>query len=243
MDGKVILITGGSGFLASQFIPHLQNEGAIIEVLDLKSDSPVDITDPESVKPAVDAFIDRHGRIDSLVHAAAIDAVPAANGEISPQWAPYDKFSPRLWRKEIDVNLTGAQITTQAVAPHLMRANTGSVVFIASDLALIAPNNSIYDEGRFKDIAYVASKAGMLGLMRAWAAYLGPYNVRVNALIPGGMYNGHSQEFAEKNGKLNMLGRMSRPGEYNGLVQFLLSGASSYMTGSCLIADGGRTAI
>lgn len=131
----------------------------------------------------------------------------------------------------------------QAAAPYLMKAKSGSVVFIASDLALIAPTNSIYEAGRFKDIAYVASKAGMLGLMRAWAAYLGPYNVRVNALVPGGMYNAQPEEFARRNGSLNMLGRMSRQGEYNGLVQFLLSDAASYMTGSCLIADGGRTAL
>jgi NAD(P)-dependent dehydrogenase (short-subunit alcohol dehydrogenase family) len=79
--------------------------------------------------------------------------------------------------------------------------------------------------------------------MRFFAAYLGTYGVRANALIPGGMLRDHDRKFAEKNGALNMLGRMSRPGEYSGAVQFLLSDASSYMTGASLVIDGGRTAM
>jgi NAD(P)-dependent dehydrogenase (short-subunit alcohol dehydrogenase family) len=113
---------------------------------------------------------------------------------------------------------------------------------LATDLAVIAPNNSIYQEGNFKDIAYITSKTGLLGLMRSWASYLGGYNVRVNAAVPGGMYNNQPADFVEKNGALNMLGRMAKKDEYNGVIQFLLSGASSYMTGASLIIDGGRTA-
>jgi NAD(P)-dependent dehydrogenase (short-subunit alcohol dehydrogenase family) len=109
-------------------------------------------------------------------------------------------------------------------------------------LALIAPNNGIYESGKFKDIAYVTSKAGLLGLMRTWAAYLGPHRVRVNAAVPGGMFNNQPESFVEKNSALNMLGRMAKKDEYNGMIQFLLSDASSYMTGASLIMDGGRTA-
>ena len=78
--------------------------------------------------------------------------------------------------------------------------------------------------------------------MRSWASYLGKYNIRVNAAVPGGMYNGQPEDFVEKNSALNMLGRLADNGEYNGVIQFLLSDASSYMTGASLIIDGGRTA-
>jgi NAD(P)-dependent dehydrogenase (short-subunit alcohol dehydrogenase family) len=239
LKGKTIIITGGNGFLASQFIPFLKEMGAKVHVFDKKSDKPVDITDPKSVEKAVVEVIKKDKKIDGLVHAAAIDAVP---GSAVDQFAPYEKFSLEMWNKEFSVNLTAAQIVTQAVAPHMMKAKSGSIVFIASDLAMIAPNNSIYDEGKFKDIAYVSSKAGMMGLMRAWASYLGKYNVRANALVPGGMRNKQSDEFAKKNGMLNMLGRMSNQGEYNAAVAFLLSDATSYMTGSPMIIDGGRIA-
>jgi len=239
LQGRVIIVTGGAGFLASQFVPELESEGAIVEIFDTKGDRPVDIVNAEDVKRRVAEIISIHDKIDGFVHAAAINPPP---GSGAPQFSPYEVFPMDLWKSEFDVNLTSAQIVMQAIAPHLMKSKYGSIVFISSDLGLIAPNNSLYETGKFKDIAYVSSKAGLLGLMRGWASYLGPYGVRVNALVPGGMENGHSKEFLAMNGKLNMLGRMARPGEYNGAITFLLSESSSFMTGSSLVIDGGRTA-
>lgn len=239
--GKVIILTGGAGFLGSQWSEYLRGQGAEVEVFDLKGDTSVDITDSAAVAKAVASVIKKHGTIDGLVHAAAMDSVPGSPAS-AKQFSPYEEFPVELWEREFKVNLTAAQIVTQAVAPHMMKAKQGSIVFVASDLALIAPQNRIYDIGKFKDIAYVSSKAGVLGLMRAWASYLGSYNVRVNAIAPGGMQNTHSSAFAAKNAELNMLGRMGRRGEYSAPVAFLLSEASSYMTGSTLVVDGGRTA-
>lgn len=239
--GSVIVITGGNGFLGKQWTEHLRGLGAEVVVFDKNDESPVDITDPAVVREAVAGVIEKHGTIDGLIHAAAMDAVPGSP-QSATQFSPYEQFPLELWEKEFRVNLTAAQIVTQHVSPYMQKQKRGSIVFIASDLALIAPQNHIYDPGKFKDIAYVSSKAGVLGLMRAWAAYLGPSGVRVNALAPGGMLHGHSTEFAKKAGALNMLGRMANPGEYNGAIAFLLSDASSYMTGTTLVADGGRTA-
>ncbi len=241
MRGKTVVITGGNGFLGSQWREHLLSQGARVAVFDLTGETPVDITDAKALAAAVADVIGKYGVIDALIHAAAMDAVPGSSAS-ARQFTPYEKFPQDLWEKELGINLTAAQLVTQAVAPAMMAARRGSVVFIASDLALIAPNNKIYDEGKFKDIAYVASKAGVLGLMRAWASYLGPYGVRVNALAPGGMFHGHTEEFARKVGELNMLGRMAHEGEYNGAIEFLIADASSYMTGSVMVVDGGRTA-
>ena len=239
---RVIILTGGSGFLGSQFNRHLTSCGAKVVIFDIREDNPVDITDPNDVKKAVDKTFKIYNRIDGVVNSAAINAVPGSE-TAKDFWKPYDKYSLDLWKKELDVNLNAAHIITQAVAPVMMTQKSGSIVFIASDLAMIAPNNSIYQEGKFKDIAYVVSKTGLLGLMRSWASYLGKYNVRVNAAVPGGMYNGQPEDFVEKNSSLNMLGRMADKDEYNGVIQFLLSDASSYMTGASLIIDGGRTAL
>lgn len=233
------MLTGGKGFLGSQLDRALSDAGAKVHILDIGGEPRVDITDPASVEEAVRLITEKEGRIDGLIHAAALNAVPGMSAE---HFAPYEEFSLDLWEREFKVNLTAAQIVTQAVAKVMLAQRSGSIVFIASDLALIAPQNAIYDEGKFKDIAYVSSKAGMLGLMRSWASYLGAHGVRVNALVPGGIRNGHSDEFANKNGALNMLGRMAQPGEYDAAIAFLLSDGSSFMTGSSLVIDGGRTA-
>lgn len=241
VKGKVIILTGGSGFLGSQFNQHLTTCGAKIVIFDKQADDQVDITNPVDVKRAVDRTFKIYDRIDGVVNAAAINAAPGSE-TANDFWKPYEEYPLELWKKELDVNLTAAHIITQAVAPVMMNQKSGSIIFLATDLAVIAPNNSIYQEGKFKDIAYVASKTGLLGLMRSWSSYLGKYNVRVNAAVPGGMYNGQPEDFVEKNSALNMLGRMANKDEYNGVIQFLLSDASSYMTGASLIIDGGRTA-
>jgi NAD(P)-dependent dehydrogenase (short-subunit alcohol dehydrogenase family) len=241
IKNKVIILSGGKGFLGSQFLRHLNSCEAKVIIFDNKTEDPVDISKPGEVANAVKRVIGTHGHIDGLINAAAINAVPGSE-TAKEFWRPYENFSIDLWKKEIEINLTAAQIITQAVAPVMMKQKNGTIIFIASDLALIAPNNSIYDEGKFKDIAYTASKAGIMGLMRTWASYLGKFNVRVNAAVPGGMYNNQPEEFVRKNSALNMLGRMARENEYNGMIQFLLSDASSYMTGASLVIDGGRTA-
>lgn len=248
LSDRVAVLTGGCGFLGRQYSQALHEAGAKVAIFDVRGENAggdigltVDITDPGSVRAAVSDVIAHFGRIDILINNAAMNpaVIPGANGG---PWAAYEDFSPELWRKEMEVNLSGQMFVTQAVAPVMMKQKSGSIIFISSDLGMIGPNNSLYDEGKFKDIAYGTAKAGVLGMMRFWAARLGSFNVRVNALAPGGMNSNHSEEFAKKNGALNMLGRMAQPGEFNGAMLFLASDASAFVTGSCLHVDGGRTA-
>lgn len=234
--GKVVIITGGSGFLGRQYLSVLKKAGAKVVNWDIATG--VDISDPSSVKSAVESL----DQIDVLINNAAFNPQVDKKTEAQDNWSSYEKFPLEIWRRELETNLTGQHIVVQAVASRMMKQRSGSIIFIASDLALIGPHNSIYEPGRFKDIAYITSKTGVLGLMRSWAAYLGPYNVRVNAFVPGGMYRNQPEDFVRRNSELNMLNRMSKTGEYNGPIVFLASDASSYMTGACLIVDGGRTA-
>lgn len=240
VKGRVVIITGGSGFIGRQYCDAFRKAGA--HSVNWDRDTEVDISSPSHVKSALDKAIKKFGRIDVLINNAAFNPQVGEKGTAAAHWAPYEKFSLDSWRHELDINLTGQLIVTQAVAPYMMKQHRGSIIFISSDFAFMGPNNTIYGPDKFKDIAYITSKAGVLGLMRSWASYLGPYNVRVNAVLPGGMYRHQSKDFVKKNSRLNMLGRMSKPGEYSGAVLFLASDAASYMTGSCLVVDGGRTA-
>ena len=240
LHGRVVVVTGGSGFLGSQYCASLLEVGAIVENFDIDTD--VDVTDESSVQDTVARVVEKHGRIDGLITNAAANP-KADESKSGGPWSPYSEFSTDLFRAELDLNLVGSFLAAKIISRQMMKQKSGSIVFVASDLALIAPANALYEEGKFKDIAYGTSKAGVLGLMRFFAAYLGPYNVRANALVPGGMYRNHDAAFVKKNGALNMLGRMARENEYNGVVQFLLSDASSYMTGASLVVDGGRTAM
>ena len=238
VKNKVVVTTGGSGFLGRQYTTALRTFGAKVVNWDIAEG--IDVTDKNALTAAARTTMKKFGRIDVLITAAALN--PDAGGSSKEHWAPYEKFSQSLWEKELTVNLSGSHLSIQAVAPYMMKRQSGSIILIASDLALIGPQNSIYDRGKFKDIAYIASKAGVLGLMHAWAAYLGRFEVRVNALAPGGMFHDQSKEFVKRNGKLSLLGRMAQTGEYNGPLIFLASDASSYMTGATLVVDGGRTA-
>lgn len=238
ISDRVVVITGGSGLLGTQFVASLQDAGAVVENFDLNTG--VDITDESSIQKAVEGVMQRHGRIDGLVTAAATN--PKTEGSSQASWTPYTDFSEKAFRKEIDVNLVGSFLSAKMVSKYMVEARKGSIVFISSHYALVGPTNALYSEGRFKSIAYGASKAGIIGLTRFFAAYLGPYSIRVNALVPGGMFNNHEKKFATDYGALTMLGRMANPGEYDGTVQFLLSDASTYMTGASIVIDGGITA-
>jgi NAD(P)-dependent dehydrogenase (short-subunit alcohol dehydrogenase family) len=124
----------------------------------------------------------------------------------------------------------------------------GVIVNISSDLGLIAPDQRIYRKKQLlahqqpvKPVTYSVIKHALIGLTKYLATYWAENNVRVNALCPGGVSAGQPKEFVEKLVNLIPLGRMARADEYRGAIQFLVSDASSYMTGAVLVMDGGRT--
>jgi 2-deoxy-D-gluconate 3-dehydrogenase len=260
LSGRVAVVTGGAGFLGSGFCRTLAAAGASVVVADLQAEIaeeianelgtgsasiPTDISEPESVKNMVADTLRRFDRLDILVNSAAIDPKfdEAKRGEHSTS---FEDYPLELWRHSIDVNLTGAFLCSQAAARVMLQQGGGVVVNICSTYGLVGPDQRIYQrEGQpaeFKPPDYSVSKAGLLGLTRYLATYFAGKNIRVNALSPGGVFNQHDRHFVEQYSSRTVLGRMAEPSELEGALLFLVSDASSYMTGSNLIVDGGWTA-
>jgi len=259
LDGKVAIITGGAGMLGKEYAKIMSEAGAkavIFDILkqeeidkcvkDISSDGRVmgmvvDVANEARVKEAVAEVMEKFGKIDILINNAA--STDFSGFKDTERFAPYEDFSLKLWEKEIGVGLTGALICSQAVIPHMKKSKSGVIVNISSTHGIIAPDNRIYGDGKFKAITYPAIKSGILGLTRALASYLAPHNIRVNALVPGGVKAGYLDEQFEKEYSFRtMLGRMAKKEDYSGAILFLCSDASSYMTGANLIIDGGWTA-
>ena len=136
----------------------------------------------------------------------------------------------------------------QVIGAHFRSIGAGNIINIGSDLAVISPDqriyqtsNQSYDESYKKPVSYSVNKHAIIGLTKYLATYWLGKKIRVNCLSPGGVYNGQHEEFHQKVKKLIPLGRMANLDDYEGAILFLCSDSSSYMNGHNLVIDGGRT--
>ena len=210
---------------------------------------PTDITVLESVKELMERVLAHFGRVDILINNAANNPKVEEIGAGRAQWSRFESFPLQTWNQDIAVGLTGAFICSQVIGTEMASGHGGVILNILSDLALIAPDQRIYqqpgvseEEQPTKPVSYSVVKGALLNLTRYLAAYWAEKNVRVNALSPGGVYNDQPDDFVQRLANLIPMGRMARVDEYKGAILFLVSDASSYMTGANLIVDGGRTA-
>lgn len=245
LQGKVCIITGGEGFLGKHYVEAIKEAGGTPVSLDTagEPDFQVDITDEQAVKKVVEKILEKYGRVDILINNAAMN--PAVGDKNSDKlFAPVDEYPLELWAKELQVNLTGMFICSKVVIPIMKKQGKGVIVNISSEVSVVAHDHRVYNmPGKYKSPAYVTTKTGVVGLTRALAAQLGQYNIRVNALSPGGVENPKMpRDFVERFGSANMFSRMAKPDEYNAAIVFLCSDASSFMTGHNLVMDGGKSA-
>jgi 2-deoxy-D-gluconate 3-dehydrogenase len=270
LTGRVAVVTGGPGLLGKEFCRILAEAGASVVVADINSDGvnalttqlikngyhalgvATDITQPDSVHALFHETLSTFGRLDILVNSAALDPKfdPEALAEMAKRGAvsgAFEDYPLESWKAALDVNLTGMFLCCQAaVKPMLAQGMKGSIINICSTYGLVAPDQRIYQrEGKqtsFKPVYYSVTKAGVLGLTRYLSAYYAGTEIRVNALTPGGVFNNHDEVFLKAYTARTVMGRMANKDEMNGALLFLASDASSYMTGSNLVVDGGWTA-
>jgi NAD(P)-dependent dehydrogenase (short-subunit alcohol dehydrogenase family) len=269
LTGRVAAITGGAGLLGRQHAEAIAACGGSPVLVDIvKADraaadiaerfhvpalaAQADITRPDSVRQLLADILERFGRLDILINNAANNPKMENSSEVN--FSRFENFPLEQWHADIAVGLTGALLCSQALGSYMARTfhecgRRGVILNIASDLAVVAPDQRIYRQPGLPDhlqpvkpVTYSVVKSGLVGLTRYLATYWADSGVRVNAISPGGVFNGQPDAFVQKLTNLIPMGRMAGADEYQGAVVFLVSDASSYMTGHNLVIDGGRTA-
>ena len=265
LTGRVAVITGGTGLLGQQHAEAIASAGGIPVLADIRLDSvdpqsaafkqrfgkqacaiQTDITDPESVRTMLAEVLNRYGRVDILINNAANN--PKMEKTADVEFSRLENFPLKQWEADLSVGLTGAFLCSQIIGSEMAKRKRGVIVNVASDLAVIAPDQRLYrkpglppEQQPVKPVTYSVVKTGLIGLTRYLATYWADDGIRVNAISPGGVYNNQPEEFIQRLANLIPLGRMANTDEYQAAILFLCSDASSYMTGANLVIDGGRS--
>lgn len=243
LSGKIAIITGGNGLLGNEYLKILHAYGAKVISIDISAHTEFDnytcdIGDQQLVKNVISEISNKYGKIDILINNAAINPQPKG---IMPQFTEYPSD---LIQKSFEVNIMGTVYMTQEIIKRMLETKTkGSIINVSSTYGIVSPDKSIYPAGFFKPVDYAITKSAILNFTRYIAAHYGEYGIRCNTLIPGGVLNNQDTDFVEKYSKKTPLGRMAEKNDYNGAVLFLASDASSYMTGTEIVVDGGFTCI
>jgi len=265
LTGRVAIITGGAGLLGEQHATAIAAAGGIPVLLDVDGEAAerkartladtfgvaasalaVDITQPSAVRAALNEVLSRYQRVDILLNNAANN--PKQENTAETEWSRLETFPIRQWEADLAVGLTGAFLCSQVFGAEMARRGRGVIVNVASDLAVIAPDQRLYrrdgvpeSQQPVKPVTYSVVKTALVGLTRYLATYWADRGVRVNAISPGGVRNAQPDDFVARLSNLVPLGRMAEANEYQGAIVFLCSDASSYMTGANLVVDGGRS--
>jgi NAD(P)-dependent dehydrogenase (short-subunit alcohol dehydrogenase family) len=265
LDGRVAIITGGAGLLGYQHAATIAGLGGIPVLLDINDEAlatnaarlaeetgclaptyVVDITDLQALEAVGQQLLAEHGRVDILINNAARNPKVESAGD--KDFSRLEHFPWEQWQLDLNVGLGGAFNCAKIFGAQMARQGRGVIVNIASDLGVIAPDQRLYRiEGReaeqqpVKPVTYSVVKHGLIGLTKYLATYWCEQGVRCNALSPGGVYAGQNDVFVSKLTQLIPLGRMAEADEYRGAIAFLCSDASTYMNGTNLVMDGGRS--
>jgi len=264
LTDRVVVITGAAGLLGQQHALAVGRAGGIPILLDIMPEPlarvshqlndesithlaiEADLTSEEAISNAAVQVRHHFGPVWGLVNNVA------SNPPMGPEAQGTDRlenFPLAQWDHDIRLGLTSAFLCSRYFGDSMAQAGGGSIVNIASDLAIISPDQRMYavgsPEGSYapiKPVSYSVVKSGLLGLTRYLATYWSPLPVRCNALLAGSVAGTQSPELTGELIQRIPLARLAGADEYQGALVFLLSAASSYMTGSSLVMDGGRTA-
>lgn len=263
LSGKSAVVTGAVGILGQRFCRGLAEFGAKVAVVDLDESCCVefaeelkreygvdclgvgcDVSQPTSVAEMVNRAVQRLGAINILHNNAA-----SKSKDLDAFFATTEDYSIQEWRKIMSVNIDGMFLVAQAVGVQMQRQGTGgSIIQTSSIYGLVSSDKRIYEGSIYlgrqisNPAVYSTSKAAVVGLTRYLSANWGDSGIRVNALVPAGVESGQNDTFKTRYSARVPLGRMAKADEVVGALIYLASDASSYVTGHCLVVDGGLSA-
>jgi NAD(P)-dependent dehydrogenase (short-subunit alcohol dehydrogenase family) len=260
LDGKIAFITGGASGIGLGTALRFAQEGAGVTIADMQAEegeraraevqtasktakgmpeplfTVCDVSDPEAVKNAIDATVERFGRLDIVFANAGINGV----------WAPLEELLPTEWDKTLDINLKGTYLTLHYAIPHLRAAGGGSVIITSS----VNGNRTFSNAGAS---AYSSSKAAQVALMKMAALELGRYNIRVNAVCPGAIHTNIGDRTYQRNteeveikiempeGRPFLNEGQGHPVDVADTCLFLASDLSRHVSGVDIYVDGGAS--
>ena len=262
---RVIVVTGGLGKLGQQFAKEIVVSGGRVAILDKGVEDAVlgqdlldaldrdkvklintDVTEKSSLEEALSTILECWTKApEGVVNCAAIDSPPDAP---AGHTGAFENFPEELWDVTMEVNVKGVLLTSQVFGKAMADSGGGSIINIGSTYGIVSPDHRIYENVGaargaefFKPVSYSASKSALINLTKYIGVYWAKEKVRCNILIFGGVFNNQDPAFIKKYCDKVPMGRMAKEDEYNGSVIYLLSDASSYLTGSALVIDGGWT--
>jgi NAD(P)-dependent dehydrogenase (short-subunit alcohol dehydrogenase family) len=239
LKDKVIVVTGSEGLLGRAIVQELKKNSAKVISLDvafngLESEDKIfcDITSEESVLNVISLIKSNYDKIDGWVN----NAYPR-----NSFWGKKIEDLPvSAWRENVDNHLNGYFICCKHILALMKIQGTGSLINLASIYGFLGPDFSIYEGTDIVNpVGYSAIKGGILNLSRYLASYYGPYNVRVNCVSPGGIFDNQDPIFVEKYTNKTPMKRMGNPDDIAPVIKFLLSEDSKYITGQNIVVDGG----
>lgn len=253
LTDRVAVVTGGAGPLGAVLCDALANAGATLVVVDLDESActataaalpgtghlPIaaNLLQDNGIQ-AVQKAVEQLGQCDVLVNNAAFTGTSGVPGYA----VPFAEQTDEAFALALTLNLTAPFSLVRRLAPLLGASGRGSVINVSSIYGLVGPNMGLYAGTPMGNpAAYAASKGGIAQLTRYLSTVLAP-QVRVNAFAPGGIERGQAPAFLERYERLTPLGRMGTEDDFRGVVTWLASDASAYVTGQVIAVDGGWTA-
>jgi NAD(P)-dependent dehydrogenase (short-subunit alcohol dehydrogenase family) len=253
LTGRVIIITGACGLIGRAFCEAAAQFGAHVVVADIPVAKPsdfaatleerhsrkmigfaLDVSKKNEVEALKDAALQAFGKIDGLVNGH--------QNKSHLKFEPFELVSEENWDTVVEINLKGTFLTCQVIGSYLAEKGKGSIVNIPSTYSVVAPNQNLYTGTSLGcPAAYSASKGGVDALSRYLASYWASRGVRVNMITPHGVWNNHEEQFEKNFARFSPLQRLSYSHEVASALVYLLSDASSYVTGDNMLVEGGWT--